>query len=753
LLGLAGLAWMQGLARAQQNILPQGQTRAKKRVRAVRIQTPPTIDGRVNEAVWEDVEPTRDFLQQFPDDGQAATEPTEIRIAYDDDNLYFGIICYDSQPDNIVVTQNRRDAPLNDTDAIQILLDTFGDGQQAFIFGTSPTGIEYDGQISKAGINRGGAGSPARAGGQGGRGGAQRGGAASFNVNWDGVWEVRSQITERGWESEMVIPFKTLRYRAGADITWGLNVFRNLRRRNEQSYWSPVSRDYDFQQLQTAGVLEGLDLRMHRSLKLLPFVVGGFRQNFLASEDRSNAVHDAGMDLKYSLGPNMTLDATFNTDFAQVEVDEEQINLTRFDLFFPEKRPFFLENAGIFEFGTPRETEVFFSRRIGIDESGNQIPIDAGARLSGKIGKYTLGFLDMKTRERFGTAPSNNFTVLRVNRELPNRSSIGAIATNRQSLTSLPGERAFNRVFGADANIGLGRYANWSTYVAKSQTPGLNDRDHVFASNYEFNTQNHNVDLGYTEVGRNFNPEVGFVRRAGYRKPNFGYRYTYLPEGGRIRSIFPHFQWNTWYTLETNQKESAFQHYHVDSRWQDGSRLGLAWNRNFERIDRPFEVHPGVFVTPGRYQFSETVLNFETNQSAPLFAGGNASVGDFYGGTIRSLSLTGGVRKGANLTWSGGYTRNYITLPEGEFTTDLVTWRFNWTFTPKSFLQALTQYNSRSRQVGTNIRLAFLSTSSTGFFAVYNTRVATADYFDPHGTERRTQSRALFLKFNYLFDF
>ena len=726
----------------------------RKRVRAYRMDTPPVFDGIVDEPAWQQMEPAGGFIQQEPAEGEPATEPTEVRIGFDDDNLYLGIICFDSQPNNIVVTQNRRDAPLTDTDSVQILLDTFNDNQNAFIFGTSPTGIEYDGQVSKAGKGREGVGAPARAGGQGGRGGStQRGGASAFNLNWDGVWKVRSQITARGWESEMIIPFKTLRYSPGQERVWGLNVARNLRRRNEQSFWSPLSRAFTLNQVELAGDLVGLELKVHRNLKLLPFVLGGFKQNYELATDPSKVVHDAGLDLKYSLTPSLTLDATFNTDFAQVEVDEEQINLTRFDLFFPEKRPFFLENSGTFEFGTPKEVEIFFSRRIGISESGDQVPIDAGVRLTGKIGRFDLGLLDMKTRQVGGVVPANNFSVVRLSREFGNRSSIGLIGVDRHSTSRSEMARSFNRTYGADANFGFGRYANLFNYVAKSDSPGLSGDNHAAASTFEYDDQHHRVDLGYIEVGRNFNPEVGFVRRIGYRKPNFGYRYTIYPEGEHVRSVAPHFQWNRWYTLGTNDEESGFEHYHFDTRWQHGGSLGFAFNRNFERLDKPFEVFPGVNIAPGRYHYGEVVLNYGADPAAPFFTLGNFSAGHFYGGNIRTINFSGGYRRGSNLTWTGTYIRNFIHVPEGAFTTDLVGVRFNWSFTPKSYLQSFTQYNSRANEVGVNVRLAILSTSSTGFFLVYNTRAATMDFLDPHQVERRTQSRALFFKFNYLFDF
>lgn len=730
--------------------------RPRPSARAYRIETPPAIDGLVNESIWSGMTPATAFVQQEPNSGARSTEQTEVRVGYDDDHLYVAVICFDSQPDQIVVTQNKRDASLTDTDSIELLFDTFHDKQNAVIFGTSPTGIEYDAQVSKAGQGRGGAGSPARAGGSGG---AQRGGASAININWDAVWDVKAQITARGWEAELRIPLRSLRYHPGQDQTWGMNVKRNLRRRNEQSFWSPLSRAYEFTQVERAGQLEHFDLRSHHSLQLIPYALGGLRQDYSRTRNQTDLQHTGGLDLKYSLTPSLTLDATFNTDFAQVEVDDEQINLTRFDLFFPEKRSFFLENSGSFDFGSPRETEIFFSRRIGIDDSGELVPIDGGLRLSGKAGSYDIGLINIQTRKVKETAPANNFSVARVSRQFGRRSSVGGIAVARISTSSRLGlsDPARNQTYGADLNVGVGRYTNLFSYVAKSFTPGRNSSSQAGALRFDYDDGHNRSEAGYEEVGRNFNPEVGFVRRHGFRKPFFAYRRTFAPEGRRLRSFHPHFQWNRWYTSSQADgpggKESGFEHYHIDSTWQNGSQYGVAWNRNFERIDQPFEIYPGVHVRPGAYQYSEVIANFSTDPSASVFGSGNAAAGDFYGGTIRTISLNGGRRIGYAYTLRGSYAHNWIRLPEGRFDTDLIGFRFNWSLSPKSYFQTFLQYNSRTNQVGINLRLGLLSTSSSGLFLVYNSRISSIDYLDPHEVERRTLSRAFFVKYNYLFNF
>lgn len=745
LAGFFGLGLL-GSASAQQP------TQSTPTVRAVRVETPPELDGLVNEALWEDIAPATDFVQQNPDEGAPSTERTEIRVVFDDRNLYFGIICFDREPENIVVTQNRRDGTLDDTDSVQLLIDAYSDGQNAFIFGTSPTGIEFDAQVTKAGQTRGSAGGPARAGGAGG-GGAQRAGAAAFNLNWDAVWRVRSQVTARGWESEVAIPFRTLRYRPGADQTWGLNISRNIRRRNELSFWSPVSRAFQFSQVELAGSLQGLETKRHRNLKLLPYVIGGVSQDLRRAAGRTERKLTGGLDLKYSLTPGLTLDGTVNTDFAQVEVDDVQINLTRFDLFFPEKRPFFLENAGFFEFGTPREVEIFFSRRIGLDENRQQVPIDGGARISGKVGKYQVGLLNMQTRDVEGRTAANNYAVARISREFPNRSSIGVIGVNRQTMGRTGGALEFNRTFGADANIGIGKFANWFNYMAGTQTPGLEGSAHAYSSRLDYDDATHRISVSYLEVGEHFNPEVGFVRRVRFRKPSASYRYTYYPKKGAWRTVEPHAFFQNWYTLGTHEKESGFEHYHLDSRLQNGGRLGLAYNRNFELLRKPFEVFPGIRIPVGGYQFGETIANFQSDPSATFFGGGTFAVGNFYSGDITAMSFSGGVRKGQSLTWTLTWARNLIDLPVGEFHTDLASLRFNWSITPKSYFQTLSQYSNRTNQFTHNIRLGLLATSSTGLFVVYNTGMLMRDYMDPHGVDRRLETQAFFVKFNYLLDY
>jgi hypothetical protein len=339
-------------------------------VEAARASETPVIDGDVGgDPAWAAVTPLTDFWQTTPDAGAPASQPTEVRVLYSETTLYFGVICFDDDPSGIIVNESRRDSPLDETDSFQIILDTYLDRQNGFVFGTNPTGLEYDGQVSNEGAGGSGLGSS----------------LGGMNLNWNGAWTVRTVTGDFGWSAEFAIPFSTLRYDRKATRAWGMNFQRNIRRRNEQAYWAPLPRQFNLFRLSQAGTLAGLTPPRQRNLQILPYVRGDATEVPELGLDRTTD-GEVGGDLKWSVTPSLTLDATLNTDFAQVEADEQQINLDRFNLFYPEKRPFFLENAGSFTMGSPGEVEMFFSRRIGIGPEGEVVPILAGGRLSGKAG-------------------------------------------------------------------------------------------------------------------------------------------------------------------------------------------------------------------------------------------------------------------------------------------------------------------------------------------------------------------------------
>jgi hypothetical protein len=711
----------------------------------------------VDDEAWQDVTPHTAFVQQDPIEGDPASEKTEVRILVGHGNVYVGIICFDSDPSKIIVSQSRRDAALTDTDAVIMVFDTFNDSQNAFVFGTNPLGIEYDGQVSGEGQT---GGTNFAAGGQG-VSGSQRGGISAFNPNWDGDWTVRAGITDRGWEAELAIPLKTLRYATGDDRTWGFNVMRNIRRKNEQVYLSAIPRGFDIYRVSLAAKLTGLDLPARRDIKLIPYVLGSANKDYTLSGNQLDRDADAGVDLKWGITPNMTLDLTVNTDFAQVEADEEQVNLTRFDLFFPEKRPFFLENASTFQFGNPQQIDIFFSRRIGLSGLGSSgVPLDiyGGTRLSGKVGAWRVGFLDIQTGEAEDAvgrllAPSNNFGVARVQREV-GRSSFGGIFVNRQATGSNAGDDNWNRSYGVDANIAVSQNARVFAFIASTTTPGSVGTDTAGRIYYDFRNNLWQVSGGYSQVGNNFNPEVGFLPRRGYRRPEFRTFLQYQPKRWKwIRRISPHVNYDAFHDINEGYIQSARSHLHFfEIQPANGGRFGNFVDVTVDRPIVPFVVYntggKRVVIPPGKYTWSQFASEFITDPSAVASFTFRHRIGGFYDGDFQSVQFDPAVRIGSRFLGSIGYTWQSAKLQYGDFTTNLLTTKASYAFTTLASVQALLQYNSQSSQFSSNIRVALLNRSGTGLFVVYNDRRDTTDF-----TPIETLGRSFIVKYTRLLDF
>jgi hypothetical protein len=736
---LLGLALVSNTAAAQSNALPIltiGPTLESER---------PTIDGRVDESVWAAAPSFNGFIQQEPNEGEPATEQTDIRFLLDRQHLYVAVICFDSEPQNILVSQSRRDADLGDTDSVRILLDTFNDGQNAFVFGTNPFGIEYDGQVMAEGQT-----------GQSGGGG----GGAGFNVNWDADWQVRAQITERGWEAEFAIPLKTLRYNPGQERTWGVNVLRNIRRKNEQVFLAPVPRGYNLYRVSVAGKLQGLSLPARRDVKLIPYAAAFVTDDRTVATDRRDRGGDVGLDVKWGVRTDLTLDVTVNTDFAQVEADEQQLNLTRFPLFFAEKRPFFLENAQIFQLGQPQAADLFFSRRIGLLPTGEPVDIVAGGRLSGKLGGYNVGLLNMQTESavdsRTGAtiAPANNFTVLRLQREI-GRSNVGAMFVGREGTGSHAVANDYNRAYGLDVGWQATRNGRVFAFLARTDSPeSRGGADYAGRASYSYVHPSWTASGGYTQVGERFNPEVGFLRRRAFRQVEGRYNLSYQPKRWPwIRRIQPHANYSVFTNLQ-NELESSSGHWHFfDIQTRTGARFGYLFETQQDRPRRPFTVYQDVTgrrvaIAAGEYAWTRGVFEGHTNLSAPVSASLLHRVGSFYDGDYHGWSLTLGLRAGARLLSEWGWNRDDITLPGGKFRNDLVPVKISFAFTRLASVQGLIQYNRQASTFSSNIRLALLNRSGTGFFVVYNDRRDTSSF-----TPDRLLGRSFVIKYTRLFDY
>jgi hypothetical protein len=721
----AVLNWSAG-ARAQSS-------RERPEMRATRVAKGPRIDGVLDDQVWASAEPIDHFTQQEPHEGEAATERTEVRAIYDGRQLYFAVHAYDAVPSAIVATEMRRDSDrLLDEDNFQLILDTFHDQRNGYMFVTTPLGAKLEQQISDDGEGGG------------------RGSNSAINRNWDGVWDAAAQITDDGWTAEIAIPTSTLRFVPSEEQTWGVNFMRNIRRKNEQVYWSPVDKAYSLVRVSSAGRLTGLrNLSQGLDLKFKPFIVSGIRdQHLSAGAGDTSFLHEIGGDLRYGVTPGLNLDLTYNTDFAQVEVDEQQVNLTRFNLFFPEKRDFFLENANMFTMGTgtsfssaPVETDLFFSRRIGLSDSGQPIPIIGGARLAGKAGPHNIGILDIQTDNVF-SRPGDNFFVGRYSHDVLKRSRVGGIFINKEAADGSPD---YNRTVGADANLALGTNLQVSSFVAKTATPGLDGQDMSWFGRIAYRDPAWNLWLNYLDVQDNFNAEVGFVQRRGIRATKAYFGPTPRPGAAHIRMMEPMIVL-TYITDQDNRLVGRTQHFMLGTRLDDDSYINVIYQRNLDVLDEPFRIQPTVVIPVGSYSYDEWNFSYSSSPARKLYGTIRYSPMEFYDGTRHSTSATLGVRGSTRFSTELQYSRNDVALPWGSFLTNLAILRVDYTFSPRTTIRTLVQYNSSTHEVNSSVRFNFIYRPGSDLYVVYTGLDETG--LEAGAFARR--DRQLVVKLNYL---
>ena len=728
---IALLCWLGGIFCESSELIAED----KPSLEAKRLFTPPQIDGEVlADSAWDVADKASGFTQQRPYNGQAASQKTEVYVGYTKDTLYLGVICFDSDPDSLIVSDSGRDSSLSDVDSFTVIFDSFLDRQNGLMFGTTPTSIEYDGQIMKEGSGRFGSG----------------GGAV--NMNWDVAWTVKSQIGDYGWSAEFAIPFRSLRYGPEELQDWGLNFQRNIARNDETSFWVPLERQYNLYRVSEAGTLKGLRPPNQKSLKLTPYALGlGSKGGVAGNETISGG--EFGFDAKYLVTPSLTLDATYNTDFAQVEADEVQVNLDRFSIFLPEKRPFFLENAGLFSVGAPREIELFFSRRIGIGSGGAQQPIAGGLRLSGKVaGSTNIGLLHMQTEE-INELSSNRYSVARVNLELENRSSLGSLLVSRDG----DGEDNFNRTYAVDGRWGIGDDNTLSGFLAKTDSPNFDSDDYAGRLRFNRNTQSLTQSYGYTKVGGNFNPEVGFLSRRNYEKVDAMLFHRRRPEDYfGIFEIRPHTYYRAFFD-ETGYYQSGFWHVDNHIEWHNGWEIHTGINFTHEGVKKAFQINPGTYVPPGDYDHKESQLVLMTDNRKALYFEWKSYIGGFYGGDRRSLETKANYRLGdaftAALTWSHNNIdmkpfaeSDGLAASRGDFKVNVARLRMSYSITPKMQIQMLVQSDDRKDLLATNLRFSWLQDANSGLYIVYN-EVDDLNIIGP--MEKR---REFALKYSRIFD-
>ncbi len=718
-------------AAAQDRVLASPDLR--RSLLAVETTEPPTIDGLLDEALWQRIEPATGFIQSDPIEGQPATEQTEVRVAFDKDFLYIAARCLDSDPSGVIVNEIRKDFVPREQDAFEVLLDTFLDRRNGFVFSTNAAGARSDTQIANEGRD--------------------------VNTNWDAVWWVAGARTAEGWSAEFKIPFKTLRYEGGPGHDWGINFSRRIRRKNEVTYWSPVSRAFSIYRASSEGDLTGLPaLRPGRNMRLKPYILDGATRNVGATEFDND--FKAGLDFKAGVTPSMALDLTINPDFAQAEADEQQVNLTQFSLFYPEKREFFLENAGIFYVGDiprnqrqvarfrPPEEDLllFFSRRIGLTDGGEQVPLYGGARLTGRAGAYGLGFMTMQSQDLV-EGPSENYTVARVRRDILANSDIGAIVTSRDASGS---SGDFNRVLGADANFRFFRYFNLNGFAAKSETPGETRNQGTSKAAVGWEDSKKRLQASVLHIGDGFRDDLGFVRRTGVLRTFYDVAFMPQPQALRrysIRQLEPHGRVWTYYD-PSGEIASRLGHAGMQVTWNSGTYFEYAFEPRTEAITTPFQIRPDVDpIPPGRYDWTQHLFIIDTNHSRALSASLRYTTGGFWSGQQNNTQLSVVYRPNSQLMFDAGLQVSDIDLevPQEQFVTTLVNLRSGYAFNTNMFLDALIQYRTDVKQFSANIRFNLIHHPLSDLFVVYNGQ----DYQDT----QLTAGRGVVVKYTHMIAF
>ena len=696
------------------------------------IATPPTIDGRLDDDAWRNGQVYRDFLQRELHEGDPITERTEVRILTDGEALYVGAWLFDRDPSGIVAGEKIRDVTLTNSDYFGFILDTYLDRQNGFIFATTPAGIEYDGQVVKEGEGGGVF--------QSGQTRAQSGSMGGFNLNWDATWLVATSTDSAGWYAEFRIPFSTLRYGGGSTQDWGLNFVRSIRRKNEEAFWTFIPRQFNLMRLSRAGTLRGIQVPARRVATVTPYALAQSARNFPA-DVRMRNTGEFGADLKYGVTPSLTLDLTYNTDFAQVEVDEQRTNLTRFPLFFPEKRPFFLENAGVFSAGTPQAADLFFTRRIGIDAVGNPVPITGGGRLSGRMGGTTVGLLQIFT-DATATADAQSYSVGRMAREFRGRSRIGGIMVQRLATDS---SADVNRTYGVDGRVGVSDAWTVDWWGAKTHTPTRTGDEYGYSVRAGYQTARWNNALRYLQVGEDFNPEAGFLNRSGgYRFYDVSFmRIVRKREWPWLKQWNPHANYRGYYSHDGFWQSGQVHVDMTEVEFARGGRFGPEYNHYHEGLRQPFAIARDVTLPAGNYNWGSLGLDWDSDPSAPLSFTSRGELGGFYNGRRVGETVTVTYRRGASITTSLQVDYHDIHLDQGDFVRSLIGVKVGYFFTPRIFLQSLVQYSNQARVWTANARFAWLSTAGTGLFVVFNEGQEANGFFD----WVRPQSRSVVVKY------
>lgn len=686
-----------------------------KTIYATKVTTPPVIDGVLNDSVWALAKPVSDFTQQEPVAGTAATFKTVVRILYDSKNIYVSFMCYDDHPEKIIARALKLDGAWGADDNISLLFDTFNDDRNGYWFGTNPLGMRDDALLTSDN------------------------GFGGFHESWHGVWDVSSAIVDSGWSTEMVFPFSTFKFYDKDVQHWGINFQRKIQRLGELDQWAGIGKDKSFFNISFAGNLLGIKgIKRGNPVYIKPFVTAGAEHNQLGN----SYIHKGGLDIKYGVSQALSLDLTFNTDFAQVESDRSRINLTRFPLFFPEKRDFFLEGASVFDFSFGGNNNLFYSRRIGI-HNGKEIPILAGAKLVGRSNNMEIGLINMQTRNE-DILPTTNYGVARIKYDVFDQSYIGGFVSNRLSRDD------YNRSFGADAV-----FTTSSLFGDKTLSFGANiaktDEKHgaknSWAGRFYLDYPNDLVDqfLAYTFIQENFNPGIGFVSRTGTQQFNYNLNVSPRVNWGIINQLhFAPLASGFLYDRDYNMLGSditvqpfGFSTIHEDNFW-------VRVNREFDFVRNPYNIFENTSIPVGKYWYTNVGINFRTGRGRPLYGAVEFNTGDYYTGKRKYYYAELNWISDKQFTLSVDYQRNEISVPQRDFSTNEIGANLLYDFSTRTHTSVFAQWNNGDRELNINYRFNWEPEVGSNFYLVINHLVDTAGRL-------RTKDFAILAKVVWLF--
>ncbi len=700
----------------------------RRTVRAVRLEPDERIavDGRLDEAAWGRADPATDFRQFDPQNGAPATERTEIRILFSRDSLYIGATFFDSDPAGVLGNQMTRDGPLAGDDRFMWTLDPFLDQRSGYFFEINPSGAMGDAQLVA---------------GSGGTFGTTQ------NRAWDGIWLARVTRHDEGWTAEIEIPFRTLNFDPDAEA-WGANFQRTVRRKNEEDLWTGWGRNQGIFNLTASGRIEGItDVSQGHGIDIQPWVIGRSRAEPLEGTS-ATYTGDAGLDVFYNLTPQLRMNLTSNTDFAQIEVDDRQVNLTQFPLFFPEKRDFFLEGASNFDFSreNSRDLTVFHSRRIGLDEDGRPQKIDYGVKLGGQAGSFDLGLLQVRTAAEPGVL-GEDFTVLRPKRQFGSQSYAGLIYTRRATRDSTIPDR---HTIGFDFQLATPSFRGnqnlrFSAFVMKTPTSARNGNDLAFGVRVDYPNDRWQIRSSYKEKQTNADPAVGFIQRTAYKKlaPTIG--FSPRPENSRwIRRFRFGARNQFWVDRQNEWFERSYQLTLLGVDFQSGDRFTIQAFPRYERLRRDFRIGGGITLpAESEYQYTRYSFGLNTANRRMVSGSANVAVGTFFSGHRRDLSTGLNLRPlgGLLATLDARFSR--IELVEGSFSTTILRAVINTQFSPFLSVSNNIQYDSRSRVLGWQARLRWTLRPGNDMYVVWLNRSLDSD------DQWMTLDRSLATKFIY----